>query len=200
MLDCRSLDYKLLPLRDEAKLVICNSNVKHELASGEYNQRRSDCETGVVYLKQFDSNIRALRDVTLEQLEEHKSGMNERVYRRCRHVITENDRVQMAAEALVAGKLDAFGRLMYGSHASLRNDFEVSCKELDVLVKLAAEQKGTYGARMTGGGFGGCTVNLVKSDAADQFVTAIKEGYRRELGLDADAYVCDAGDGAGVVS
>jgi galactokinase len=107
--------------------------------------------------------------------------------------------VRAAADALVAGKLDAFGRMMYGSHASLRNDYEVSCKELDVLVKLASEQQGVYGARMTGGGFGGCTVNLVKSESVDAFVSAVKAGYKSQTGLDADVYVCSAADGARVV-
>jgi galactokinase len=198
MLDCRSLEYKLLPLRDEARLVICNTNVKHELATGEYNQRRADCEVGVAHLKQFYPEIRALRDVSMEQLENHKADLGERVYRRCRHVITENERVLAAADALVAGRMDAFGRMMYGSHASLRNDYEVSCKELDVLVKLASEQVGVYGARMTGGGFGGCTVNLVKADVVDGFVPAVKAGYKSQTGLDADVYVGSAADGAEV--
>lgn len=199
MLDCRSLEYKLLPLRDEARLVICNTNVKHELATGEYNQRRADCEVGATHLKQFYPGVRALRDVSMDQLEKHKADLGERVYRRCRHVVTENERVGATADALVAGRLDAFGRMMYGSHASLRNDYEVSCKELDVLVKVASEQHGVYGARMTGAGFGGCTVNLVKADAVDGFVPAVKAGYKSQTGLDADVYVCSAADGAEVM-
>jgi len=199
MLDCRSLEYKPLPLRDEARLVICNTNVKHELATGEYNQRRADCEAGVAHLKQFHPEVRALRDVSMDQLEKHKGGLGERVYRRCRHVVTENERVRAAADALVAGRLDAFGKAMYGSHASLRNDYEVSCKELDVLVKLASEQVGVYGARMTGGGFGGCTVNLVEAGAVDGFIAAVKAAYKSQTGLDADIHVCSAANGAKVV-
>jgi len=197
MLDCRSLDYKLLSLPETVRLVICNSMVKHELAAGEYNHRRSDCETGVRILRQYLPAVRALRDVSLPDLEIHRNAMSDIVYRRCRHVITENQRVLDAAEALQSGDLTRFGQLMYASHHSLRDDYEVSCKELDLLVKLAEEHEGVYGARMTGGGFGGCTINLVRAEAADSFKRDLAGSYARETSRVAEIYVCSAADGAG---
>ena len=131
MLDCRSLEYQLLPLPHDLRLVVCNSMVRHELASGEYNRRRADCEQGVKILQPHLPGIRALRDVEAVDLETWKHVLPVTVYRRCRHVITENQRVRAAAKALQSGEADRFGRLMYESHASLRDDYEVSCKELD---------------------------------------------------------------------
>jgi galactokinase len=196
MLDCRSLEYELLPLPDDVRLVICNSMVKHELAGGEYNRRRADCETGVRILRQSLPTVRALRDVSLTDLEIHRNDMSDIVYRRCRHVITENQRVLDAAEALKSGNLARFGELMYASHHSLRDDYEVSCRELDLLVKLAQEHEGVYGARMTGGGFGGCTINLARADSADQFKQDLAEAYAKETGKVAEVYVCSAAEGA----
>jgi galactokinase len=197
MLDCRSLDYKLLPIPPDARLVICNTMVKHELAAGEYNHRRADCENGVRTLRQHLPNVLALRDVTLVDLERHRNELPELVYRRCRHVISENQRVLAAADALPSGDLGRFGQLMYESHRSLRDDYEVSCRELDLLVDLASACEGVYGARMTGGGFGGCTVNLVRSDAVDRFQCRIREAYEKRTGKIPDVYVCSAAQGAG---
>jgi len=197
MLDCRSLDYKLLPLPDDVRLVICNSMVKHELAAGEYNLRRADCETGVRILRQYLPSVRALRDVTLPDLEIHRNAMSDVVHRRCHHVITENQRVLEASEALQSGDLPHFGKLMYESHRSLRDDYEVSCGELDLLVDLASAHEGVYGARMTGGGFGGCTINLVRAAAAEQFKRDLAEVYSREAGRTPEVYVCSAAKGAG---
>ena len=197
MLDCRTLGSTLLPLPDTVRLVICNSMVKHELAAGEYNHRRADCEAGVRILRHHLPSVRALRDVALPDLEIHKNEMSETVYRRCRHVITENRRVLDAAAALQAGDLQQFGDLMYDSHRSLREDYEVSCEELDLLVKLARDHKGVYGARMTGGGFGGCTINLVQAAEADCVASDLAEAYSRETGKTPEVYVCSAGDGAG---
>ena len=137
LLDCRSLEFKLLPLPDNVRLIICNTMVKHELASSAYNERREQCEAGVRYLAQFYPNVRALRDVTIEQLEQHRNGLPEVIYRRCRHVVTENSRVIEAGEALEQHDLDRFGRLMGASHVSLRDDYEVSSEELDLMVELA---------------------------------------------------------------
>jgi len=197
MLDCRSLEYKLLPLPKDVRLVICNSMVKHELAGGEYNRRRADCETGVRILRQHLPGVRALRDVSLPDLEIHRNEMSEVVYRRCHHVISENQRVRDAAAALESGDLARFGQLMYASHRSLGDDYEVSCRELDLLVDLAAGQEGIYGARMTGGGFGGCTINLVRSDLAEKFRNEVAAGYARETGMQPEIYICSAADGAG---
>src|SRR5947207_3435825 len=169
MLDCRSLEFRLLPLLEDVSLVICNTMVKHELGSGEYNVRRAQCEEGVRILSRSLPNVRALRDVAIEQLEQHRAELSELVYRRCRHVVAENVRVQAAAAALERRDLREFGRLMGESHRSLRDDYEVSCEELDLMVDLANKQAGVYGARMTGGGFGGCTINIVESAAVSDF-------------------------------
>jgi galactokinase len=196
MLDCRSLEYQLLPIPQDVRLVVCNSMVKHELASGEYNHRRADCETGVNLLQPHLPRIHALRDVTLADLEAYKHLLPATVYRRCRHVVTENQRVLAAAKALQSGDSDRFGHLMYRSHASLRDDYEVSCRELDLLVHLASSSPGVYGARMTGGGFGGCTVNLVKTGAAGAFKTHIAQAYEQATGVAPEIYVCEPAQGA----
>ena len=196
MLDCRSLEYKLVPMSAEAHLVVCNTMVKHELASSEYNQRREQCEAGVKHLAQTLPHVKALRDVTLQRLEAHGMDMPDVIYRRCRHVVTENARVLAATEALTRNDLSTFGRLMYESHQSLRDDYEVSCRELDVMVELASKVTGVYGARMTGGGFGGCTINLVAHQHLDEFKQSVAEGYERETKLKPEIFVCEPSDGA----
>jgi galactokinase len=196
MLDCRSLEYQLLPMPDNFRLVVCNSMVRHELASGEYNRRRADCEEGVKLLQPHLPEIRALRDVEVADLEAWKQVLPSTVYRRCRHVVTEDQRVLAAAKALQSGEAERFGNLMYESHTSLRDDYEVSCKELDLLVDLASSRAGVYGARMTGGGFGGCTVNLLRADAADLFKEHISQAYREATGIIPEIYVCEPAQGA----
>jgi len=198
VLDCRSLGSEAVPIPSEVRLVIVNSMVRHELAAGEYNRRRSDCETGVRMLQKDMPNVRALRDVTLADLEKHKGELPDLVYRRCRHVISENDRVLTAADALRTGDLPRFGQLMNASHRSLRDDYEVSCRELDLLVEIASACEGVYGSRMTGGGFGGCTITLVQSGAVDRFQSRIAESYKKETGITPDLYVCSATQGAEV--
>jgi len=197
MLDCRSLAYEALPIPSDLRLVICNSMVKHELAGGEYNRRRADCEAGVRILQNQLPKVRALRDVTPTDLERNKNEMPERVYRRCRHVVSEDARVVDAANALKSGDLARFGHLMNDSHRSLRDDYEVSCRELDLLVELASACQGVYGSRMTGGGFGGCTITLVQSAEADRFRGIIAESYQKETGITPHVYVCSATQGAG---
>ena len=196
MLDCRSLEYKLVPLPQDARLVICNTMVKHALAAGEYNTRRAECEAGVRHFAQSLPNVRALRDVTEADLKRYGNDLSEVIHRRCRHVITENARVLEAAKALNRGDLDAFGRLMNESHRSLRDDYEVSCKELDAMVDLAQKVPGVYGARMTGGGFGGCTVNLVNVEKVEEFKQTVAHGYSEATGLATEIYVCSAAEGA----
>ena len=196
LLDCRSLEFKLLPLPDNVRLIICNTMVKHELASSAYNERREQCEAGVKHLAQFLPEVKALRDVSIEQLEQYRAGLSEVVYRRCRHVITENARVLAAGDALERGDLREFGKLMAASHESLRDDYEVSCDELDLMVELAEKIEGVYGARMTGGGFGGCTVNLVAEDHAEEFQEIIAREYERITKLKPEIYVCTAANGA----
>ena len=199
LLDCRSLEFRLLPLPDNVRLIICNTMVKHELASSAYNERRAMCEAGVNYLQRFYPSVTALRDVTLEQLEQHRAGLPEVVYRRCRHVITENARVLAAGEALEQGDLERFGELMAESHVSLRDDYEVSSEELDLMVEIA-QKVGVYGARMTGGGFGGCTVNLVRTEKVERFRARVAEGYERVTKIKPEIYITTAANGAEEVS
>jgi galactokinase len=196
LLDCRSLEFKLLPLATEVQLVICNTMVKHELASSAYNERRSQCEEGVRQLSALLPNVRALRDLSSSQLEEHRDELAPLIYRRCRHIIKENERVLAASEALEQTDLRRFGQLMNESHQSLRYDYEVSCAELDQMVELAEGVAGVYGARMTGGGFGGCTVNLVSRDKVDEFKHRVVLGYQEATGLKPEIYVCRAVKGA----
>jgi galactokinase len=196
MLDCRTLEFSLVPIPDQVRLVICNSKVKHALASGEYNARRAECATAVRALQAFSPAIRALRDVTMEMLDLHRDWLTDVVYRRARHVITENQRVVEASAALAGNDLTRCGELMFESHQSLRDDYEVSCKELDILVELAKGSQGLIGARMTGGGFGGCTVNLVRSEAVEAFQQNIAASYENATGRKPDVFVCSAADSA----
>ena len=197
MIDCRSLESESLCIPDDARLVLCNSMVKHELASGEYNRRREECEAGVKIFRRSSPAVHALRDVTFEDLANHTTELTDVVYRRCRHVISENQRVLDAAEARRAGDLGRFGELMYESHRSLQQDYEVSSKELDLLVDIAAGCAGVYGARMTGGGFGGCTITLVRSHSVEGFGEKITREYREKTGITPDLYICSAAQGAG---
>ena len=199
-LDCRTLDYELLPMQAGVEIVICNTMVKHKLAAGEYNIRRSQCEEGVRKLAAVLLGVRALRDVSSSQLEQYRELLDPIVYRRCRHVVSEDERVQSAASALNKGDLRLFGKLMDESHESLRRDYEVSCTELDTMVELARQQEGVLGARMTGGGFGGCTVNLVRTENAPAFQRAISDAYQKATGLLPEIYVCRASQGAEEVS
>jgi galactokinase len=195
MLDCRTLEYELLPLFRDAQFVVCNSMVKHDHAANEYNQRRADCETATQILKMNLPGILSLRDVTLAELERYKSELPSVVYRRSRHVVTENARVLAAREALENGEPARFGALMKESHASLRDDYNVSCDELDILVDLASKSNGVYGSRMTGGGFGGCTISLVAADRVAQFKQSIAEEYQAATKFTPDVYVFRASDG-----
>ena len=196
LLDCRSLEFELLPLPDNVRLIICNTMVKHELASSAYNERREQCETGVKLLSKSLPDIRALRDVTLEQLEKFGKDLPDVIYRRCRHVITENARVLSAADALQRRDLNSFGELMAQSHRSLRDDYEVSCRELDLMVELAREIEGVYGSRMTGGGFGGSTVNLVDDKNVEEFRQHVFERYEEITKLQPEIYASHASNGA----
>ena len=196
MIDCRSLEFKLLPLPDTVNLVICNTMVKHALASSAYNERRAQCEAGVQQLAKWLPNVKALRDVTIAELQEFGQDLPEVVYRRCRHVINENARVVLAAEALAQRDLHRFGELMRGSHFSLRDDYEVSSTELDLMVELAFMSDGIYGSRMTGGGFGGCTINLVDAEYVDEVTSFIARQYEHITKLKPEIYICEASNGA----
>jgi galactokinase len=195
LLDCRSLEYKRLALGDGARLVICNTMIRHSIAGGEYNRRREECEAAVRYFAEHRPGVRALRDVTEIDLGTHGKGLPGTIMRRCRHVISENSRVLQAASALERNDLETFGTLMRDSHVSLRDDFDVSCSELDLMVELAGRASGVYGARMTGGGFGGCTINLVRKDCVAAFKASVSEGYERSTGRAPEIYVCSAANG-----
>jgi galactokinase len=196
LLDCRSLERRMLPIPTEIALIICNTMVKHELGASEYNTRREECEEAVTALRKALPGIRALRDVTAAQLEEHRSLLNGVIYKRALHVVTENERVLRAADAFQSGAIEKLGQLMADSHRSLRQDYEVSCPELDILVEIAARQRGVFGARMTGGGFGGCTINLVDVAHAQEFQQKVSAAYKSSTGLQPDIYVCKASQGA----
>ncbi len=197
LLDCRSLDFQLVPMPAEVCLVICNTMVKHELSGGEYNRRRAECEEGVKILSQWDPGIRALRDVSPAQLEEHATELPGTIYKRCAHVIYENQRTLDGAACLAKGDLGEFGRLMAESHRSLRDLYEVSCRELDLMVENAEALPGFWGGRMTGGGFGGCTVNLVNAADAESFAATVAERYSQATRIKPDTHICFAAGGAG---
>jgi len=196
LLDTRTLACTFVPLPAAVRVLICNTMVRHELASGEYNRRRAECEAGVAALRHAFP-IHALRDATLEQLDAVRAGLPAHVYARCHHVITENDRVSRAAAALADGELAAFGALMDASHASLRDDYEVSCPELDAMAEIVADLDGVFGARMTGGGFGGCVVALLDASAAtDDVRQTIGTRYEARTRRRPDIWVSAAGKGA----
>lgn len=195
LLDCRTLKHRAVPFPGTVQLVVCNTMVKHEHGDGEYNMRRRECEAGVEKLSRVLPGIQALRDVSLQQLEAHRSRLPEVIYRRCRHVVTENERVPKAAAALESGDIVAVGEMMAESHRSLRDDYQVSCPELDLMVDLARKHEGVYGSRMTGGGFGGCTVNLVDRSATVEFKRHVAMEYHGATGRHPDIFVCDTSDG-----
>ena len=198
LLDTRSLARSAVRLPPAARVLVCDTMVRRELASGEYNARRADCEAGVAILAQRRDGIRALRDASIAELEAARD-LSDRVRRRCRHVITENERTERAAEALAAGNLDAVGALMNASHASLRDDYEVSCPELDEMASIARSIDGVDGARMTGGGFGGCVVALVDASRARDIARLVQQRYEGAAGRRPDVWICRPGDGVGPV-
>jgi galactokinase len=197
LLDCRSLEHRFLPIPKDVCLVICNTLVKHKNAAGEYNLRRAQCEEGVRLLFGTFPRAKALRDLSLQDLDRHGGLLPPIVYKRCRHVVSENQRVLDAAAAMMRGSLQRLGDLMFASHQSLRDDYEVSCPELDLLVELARQTRLVYGARMTGAGFGGCTINIVRNDAVAEFVEKVVSNYYAETGIVPEVYVCTASEGAG---
>jgi len=197
LLDCRSLKFENLPLdTSQTAFVICDTKVKHNLAASEYNTRRAECEKGVEILRRFLPNIKQLRDVGLKEFTKYHDELPSVICKRSRHVITENERTLKAAKAMKQNDLEEFGLLMWQSHESLRDDYEVSCKELDLLVAIARKCEGVLGARMTGGGFGGSTVNLVRRENIEQFIKKITAEYEKETGLEPVILVSDAASGA----
>lgn len=197
LLDCRDRSTKQVPLDDpNVRVLIANSNVKHELVSGEYQARRNQCEAAVAWLKKKNPKLKSLRDATVEMLEDNRMGMDPTVYKRAHHVITEIARTTAFGDALMKHDYNLCGKLMYESHASLRDDYAVSCAELDTLVEIARTVPGTFGARMTGGGFGGCIVALVKADAADKLTKTLHDQYLKQVGKEASIFITVPSEGA----
>jgi galactokinase len=196
LIDCRSLERKMIPLNIPAMaIVVCDTRVKHDLATTAYNQRRRECEQAAAILRKTKPSVRSLRDVTLSDLELYGELLPETLRRRSCHVISENERTLSAAEALINGDVHRLGELMNLSHESLRDDYEVSCPELDIMVELSRQQTGVAGARMMGGGFGGSTVNLVRRNNIDQFRRRVSEDYQRATGLVPAIITVTADDG-----
>jgi galactokinase len=194
LLDCRSLEFESIPIDANAGFVIVDSGVHHQLPAGEYNSRREECERAVSILAEKLSPLASLRDLAPEVLEEARGLLDDRLYRRCQHVLTENRRVRDAVAALTTGDVDRLGQLIDASHESLRSDFEVSCGELDALVEIATACPGVYGARMMGAGFGGCTINLVEPARVDQVVREISVEYGKILGREPWVHVVGSSD------
>ncbi len=197
-LDCRSGEFELLPAAGESfKIIVADTGVKHDLAGSAYNERRRQCNRGTDFFDGWlKKPVKALRDVSPSEFENHADKLPENIRKRCEHVIKENERVKKCRKALKSGNLARAGRLMKYSHESLRDLYEVSCAELDLMVELALKVSGTIGARMTGAGFGGSTVNLVKTEAVEIFKKEVGFGYKQETGLEPDIYVSDIVDGA----
>ena len=198
-LDTSNLEYEYAPIKLEGmKIVIACSNKKRGLGDSKYNERRAECEEALAELQKV-VDIKALGDLTEEEFEKYKSAIGSEVrMRRARHAVYENQRTKRAVEVLKAGDVAEFGRLMNASHVSLRDDYEVTGKELDTLVDTAWKQDGVIGSRMTGAGFGGCTVSIVKEDAVKSFIENVGKIYEEKIGYKADFYVVEIGDGAGI--
>jgi galactokinase len=199
-LDCRSLDYTYYPFTfDDIDIVLCDTRVVHSLASSEYNTRRNQCEQGVAFLKKMGQNVNSLRDVSLDLLQLYKDKMDPVIYRRCRYVITENERLQKGCQDLQLGNLKAFGEKMYQTHAGLRDEYEVSCPELDFLVTQTEDDVNVFGSRMMGGGFGGCSINLVKNAYTTAFSQKIKDAYRQKMEQDLSVYITHIENGTSII-
>jgi len=196
MLDCRSLQPRFIPFPEDLCLVICNSLVKHDIAAGEYNRRRAECEEGVRLVSAQIPNLVSLRNLSLSDLERFRELLPATIYKRCQHVVTENQRVVGAAAALEQNQLQQLGELMAESHRSLRDQYEVSCPELDLLVEVAGQTEGVHGARMTGGGFGGCTINVVSRRTAAQVAETIARKYKAQTGVAPEIYISSPSQGA----
>ena len=200
-LDCRSLEYEYIPLHlDGIKIVLFNTNVKHSLSSSEYNVRRQQCEQGVAWIREVHSHVSSLRDVTMAMLDEFVLPKDALIYKRCKFIVEEIERLLAACEDLKNNNIKALGEKMFRTHEGLSKEYEVSCKELDFLVEAVKNNPSVLGSRMMGGGFGGCTINLVKEEAIDELIKEMNEIYPREMKLPLTAYIAQIENGTGVVS
>jgi galactokinase len=199
-LDCNSLKYEYFPFNaPDYRLVLCNTMVKHSLVDSEYNTRRAECEEGVALFQKYDPSVKTLRDVKISVLRKHKTELRPVVFKRCKYVIEEITRVEKACKALKKNDLATFGKLMFQTHAGLQNEYEVSCKELDFLAEKARHTEGVLGARMMGGGFGGCTINLVRTDAIEAFIAAMKAAYLAAFNIDLPCFITTPKNGVEVI-
>jgi galactokinase len=199
-LDCRSLEYEYVPLALKgAKILLLNTNVKHSLASSEYNTRRKECEKGVAWIKEHHPEVNSLRDVTMEMLRQYVAPKDEVIFRRCKYVVEELTRLLEGCEDLKQENIAALGKKMFGTHDGLSREYEVSCKELDYLVDYVRNNPSVYGARMMGGGFGGCTINLVKEEAIDDLVEKISKDYKEEMNLELTPYIAEIENGSSLI-
>jgi galactokinase len=199
LLDCRSLEYRTLPLPENTSIVVADTTVRRKLSSGGYNERRAACEEAVRLLSRDLPGIKALRDVSVESFNRLSHQLPVTVEKRARHIVEEIERTRLAIPYLEQGRMHAFGQLMNLCHASLRDLYEVSIPELDTMVQIAQSLPGCLGARLTGAGFGGCTVNLVASDQAGLFASSLGPEYERSTGLHPEIYICRASQGAGLL-
>jgi galactokinase len=198
-IDTRALTAEVAPIPAELRLVVCNSMVRHSVGGGEYGQRRREVEEAAAAIAAIHPEVKQLRDASLAWLEEARGGMSDEAFRRGRHVISDSQRVVEGVAALRAGQVARFGELMNEAHVSFRDDFEASCAECDLLAKLAQALPGCLGSRLTGGGFGGCTVSLVEAGAASDFARTLKAEYQKATGVTAQVFVCEIADGTGEV-
>jgi len=200
-LDCQSLDYEYVPLVLEGyKILLLNTNVKHSLGSSEYNTRRAQCEQGVAWVKEHHPEVNSLRDVNMEMLHKYVQPKDEVIYKRCKYVVEEKERLLTGCEDLKRGDLKALGKKMFETHDGLSKEYEVSCEELDFLVDAVRDNPDVVGARMMGGGFGGCTINIVKEEAIDGLIDQLEESYRAKMGMDLSAYIAQIENGTSLLS
>jgi galactokinase len=199
-LDCQNLDYEYVPFKlDGYQILLLNTNIKHSLASSEYNTRRSQCEEGVELVRKRHPEVKSLREVTLPMLDTYVKPVDELVYRRCRYIVEENERLLAGCEDLRRGDLAALGKKMFRTHDGLSREYEVSCRELDFLVDHVRDRAGVLGARMMGGGFGGCTINIVRDDVVDDLVKELSQAYREHMNRELTAYVAEIEEGTALL-
>ena len=200
-LDCRNLEYQYKPFNlDGYKIVLFNTNVKHALSSSAYNERRQQCEQGVAWIKAHHPQVNSLRDATMEMLQQYIAAKDAVVFMRCKYVVEEIQRLLTGCDDLERGDVDALGKKMFATHDGLSKMYEVSCKELDYLVDTVKDNQHVIGARMMGGGFGGCTINLVKDEAIEELVEKISIGYKKNMQLEMSAYVVTIENGTGIMN
>ncbi len=199
-IDCRSLEYKYYPfVFPKISIVLFDTRVSHSLASSEYNRRREECGEGVAIIKKSHPEVNSLRDVSMDIIQNYKNKMDQTIYRRCKYVVEENNRVLQACKDLAKGDLKAFGKRMIETHRGLSSDYEVSCKELDYLVDLVSDDPQVYGSRMMGGGFGGCTINLIENNHIEEVSKIVAEKYKWKFQIDLKTYITSIGSGTDII-